>query len=39
VDHLFVCGLEPAGEVVRPDRTLAGGQAMSDHPPLLVSLR
>ncbi len=39
VDHLFVRGLEPTGEVVRPDRTLAGGQAMSDHPPLLVSLR
>ena len=39
VDHLFVRGLEPVGEVVRPDRTLPGGQAMSDHPPLLVSLR
>jgi endonuclease/exonuclease/phosphatase family metal-dependent hydrolase len=39
VDHLFVRGLGAEGEVVRPERTLPGGEAMSDHLPLLVGLR
>jgi endonuclease/exonuclease/phosphatase family metal-dependent hydrolase len=39
VDHVFVRGLEPAGEPEQPDRRLEGGGLLSDHPPLLVTLR
>ena len=38
VDHVFVRGLALAGEVVRPDRRLESGQALSDHEALLVPL-
>ncbi len=41
VDHLFACGLEPAGEAELLDRgVVVDGRAveLSDHPPLLVSV-
>jgi endonuclease/exonuclease/phosphatase family metal-dependent hydrolase len=38
VDHVFVQGLAPAGELVRPDRRLDSAHVLSDHEALLVPL-
>jgi endonuclease/exonuclease/phosphatase family metal-dependent hydrolase len=38
VDHVFVRGFSPDGEVVRPDRRLGSGGVLSDHEALLVPL-
>jgi endonuclease/exonuclease/phosphatase family metal-dependent hydrolase len=42
VDHLFVCGLSPAGDPDLPDRSvMLDGRRLelSDHPPLAIELR
>ena len=39
VDHVFVRGLEPVGEPEQPDRPLEAGPLLSDHAPVLVTLR